>query len=86
MLAIAQMIIHLTVERGLDDPLGQLAKQAALTSQPQAPHSGTISQLLNKLLIGHIRQGRPHRHIQLDRLITDHISHKCLQNIKSHTL
>jgi hypothetical protein len=60
MLAIAEMVVHLALQRGLDHHLGQPAQQPVLTGQPQALGPRPPRQLCNQLLLGHPGHSRVH--------------------------
>ncbi len=51
MLAITKMIVHLTLQGGLDHHLGQPAQQATLPGQLQTLSPGPRSQLPYQLLV-----------------------------------
>ena len=57
-LAIAEVVVHLALERALDDHLGQLPQQAALAGQLQPAGPGPLGELAQQLLISR-RQLRP---------------------------
>ena len=82
MLAIPQMIIHLTLERGLHHPPGQPGQQPALADQSQALGPGVIGQLRQQLLIHRI-QRRNHSAIHANKII--HVSHRCSLHLRSYT-
>src|ERR1700677_5061907 len=79
-LAVAQVIVELTVERRLHDSLGQLRQQPPLTGQLQSLRAGPPAQLPHQLVIGRLPQCRlQRRRIELDRLlIIHHIGHSGL--------
>jgi hypothetical protein len=58
MLAVAEVVIQLAFQGALDDHLGQLSQQPALTGQLQPAGAGPLGQLAQQLLIGR-RQLRP---------------------------
>ena len=57
--AIAEVVVHLAFEGALDDHLGQLAEQAAVTGQLQPASPGTLGQLPQQLLISRRQAGQP---------------------------
>jgi len=82
-LAIAEMIIHLALDRGLHDPLGQPGQQPAFAGELQPLRPGTIGQLFDELLI-HGIQPVPVRLGDPSRLALFHFSHKCLLDQELH--
>ena len=82
-LAVAEMIIHLALHRGLDDPLRQPSQQPTLAGQLQALRPRPVRELLHQLLInrvGHINRSPADRHLSF------HISHRCLLRLRSYTV
>ena len=57
MLVIAQVVGELTVERGLQQPLGQLLEHPALTGQLQSTSLRPVHQLRDQLLISPSKPG-----------------------------
>jgi hypothetical protein len=72
-LAIAEMVIHLALQSGLDDHLGQPAQQPAFARQLQPLSPSPLAQLANQLLI------------QVYRIVHN-ISHRCLLLLRSYTV
>jgi hypothetical protein len=58
MLVVSDVVSDLTVQRGLQDPLGQLLQQATLTGQLQPVTTSPVHQHRDQLLIRD-RTGRP---------------------------
>jgi hypothetical protein len=56
-LAVAEMIVQLAFQRALDDHLGQLAQQPALSGQLQPAGAGPLGELTQQLLIGRPQLG-----------------------------
>ncbi len=81
-LVIAEVIGQLTLQRGLQQPLGQLPQQPALPGQLQPAGAGSVRQLLDELLVQRIQalgrrrriptQHRPEIHSRLGH----HVSHR----------
>jgi hypothetical protein len=78
MLTVPEMIIHLTLQGGLQDHLGQPAQQPTLPSQLQTLSPGPINQLPNQVLIQAI--GRLSGHVHR------HNSHRCLSRLRNYTV
>jgi hypothetical protein len=55
MLAVAEMIVELVIERRFDHHLRQLRQQPTLTGEPQPLGAGPLSQLPHQLVAGHTR-------------------------------
>ena len=77
-LAVAEVIVELAVERRFDHHLRQLRQQPTLTGEPQSLGSGAFGQLPHQLIAGHgrLRLRRIQLHNSLP--ITHHIGHRCL--------
>jgi hypothetical protein len=69
---IAQVVVELAFQRALDDHLGQLAQQPALTGQLEPAGAGPLGELAQQLLISR----RQLRSILV--LAGCHVSHWCL--------
>jgi hypothetical protein len=81
-LAIAEMVIHLALQSGLDDHLRQPAQQPAFARQLQPLGPSPLGQLPNQLLIHAIPPvGHSPGH-----LLLPHISHWCLLHLRSYTV
>src|SRR5205807_699841 len=79
-LAVAEMVVHLALQRRLGDQLGQPSQQPALAGQLQPLGPSPIRQLLDLPVHG------SKIHSRLSYLFTSlHISHKCLLHLRSYT-
>jgi hypothetical protein len=56
--AVAQVVGELALERGLDQPLGQLREQPALAGQLQPAGTGTPGQLGDQLFVDSVQTRR----------------------------
>lgn len=81
---IAEMVLHLALQRRFHDHLRQPRQQPVLTGQPQAFRTGPLTQLLNQLLIQRVRRS-PRNHALRSSRITNHISHGNLLILWSYT-
>jgi hypothetical protein len=77
MLVIAEVIADLTFERGLQQPLGQLLQQPALTGQPQALGLSPAHQLVDQLVVHGLRR---HSRCRLACLVLGYVltGHRCI--------
>ncbi len=67
--AVAEVIGELALERGLDQPLGQLGQQPALTGQHKALRAGPPDQAVDQLLVDGVENIRPGS-LRRSRLVT----------------
>ncbi|TDO56621.1 hypothetical protein EV651_1128 [Kribbella sp. VKM Ac-2571] len=79
MLVIAQVIGDLTLERGLQNPLGQLLQQPALAAQLEPTSPSPAHQLLDQLLVQAIQPRHGPR-----LLSVLHVRHHLGHQIYSH--
>jgi hypothetical protein len=81
-LAIAEVIGQLTLQGGLQQPLGQLLQQPALPGQLQPAGAGSVRQLLDQLLVQRIHAlGRRRRvltqhGLEIHSRLGHHVSHR----------
>jgi hypothetical protein len=75
-LVIAEVIRDLALKSGLQQPLGQLLQQSALTGQLQALGLGTAYQLVDQPVVHGLR---PHSRRRLGSLLLGHVltGHRC---------
>jgi hypothetical protein len=82
----AEMGVHLTLQRGLQEPLGQLLQQTTLTQQRHTLPTGLLGQTRHRRIVEHpsqqLRTGRLAGG-RIDRCLTLHVHHGCHQNTLS---
>src|SRR4029077_11043581 len=78
MLAVAEVIVELAIERRFDHHLRQPRQQPTLTGEPQPLGAGPLGQLPHQLVAGHTRLRLRRIQGQGSLLIINHISHRCL--------
>jgi len=82
--AVAQVVGELALERGLDQPLGQLREQPALAGQLQPAGTGTPGQAGDQLLVDRVQSIAAGRLVTNElvevhgRLLGHHVSHRVL--------
>jgi hypothetical protein len=82
MLVVAEVVGELALQRGLQQPLGQLLQQPSLPGQLQPAGAGSVRQLLDQLLVQRIQAlGRRRRVLTQHRLeihsrLGHHVSHR----------
>jgi hypothetical protein len=80
---VAQVIGELTLERGLQQPLGQLLQQPALAGQLQPTRAGPGGKPIDQLLVDRVQHGC--LLINLGRLSSRQVRHRChLQDQELH--
>jgi hypothetical protein len=85
--AVAQVVGELALERGLDQPLGQLSQQPALTGQLQPALAGPSDQPVDQLLIDGVENIRPTglrrgrlavgQRVEIHYRLGHQVSHRC---------
>jgi hypothetical protein len=86
-LAVAEVIDELALERGLDQPLGQLGQQAALAGQHEALRAGPSDQAIDQLLVDGVENIRPAnrrrgrlavgQRVEIHHRLGHQVSHRC---------
>src|SRR6185312_12296328 len=77
-LAVAQVIVELALERRFDHHLRQLRQQPTLTGEPQTLGAGLLSQLPHQFVAGNTRLRLRRIQVNGRLVIVHHISHRCL--------
>jgi hypothetical protein len=83
-LGVAEVIVELTLQRGLEHRLGQPGQQPTLPGQPQPLRPGSLGQLPDQLLIDRL-QRIPAGERSTSPPPATHISHRCLLQLRSYT-
>ena len=86
--AVAQVVGELALERGLDQPLGQLREQPALAGQLQPAGTGTPGQLGDQLFVDSVQTRRVRGRgltagelVEVHQLLGHHVGHQVLSLI-----